>query len=203
MAGQDSYGQGIVVASLTDAPNAEVLARNIADGIAQRSVLRFASAAARAAALTGATAPVEGMVSWLQDVDQLQVYNGSSWAAQPTLIMDWTALSSLGSYAGGFTASTPPPRMRKISMLGTEVWEYEGAINIAALSPNTTTTGFTFTAAYRPVTGRTFAVASSSHYAARVTIASTGILTVSVPLEAGSSVGKFWLDGMRITNPTA
>jgi hypothetical protein len=203
MAGQDSYGQGVVVASLTDAPNAEVLARNIADAIVQRGNMRFASAAARAAALTGATAPVEGMESWLQDTNTKAIYDGTQWVAQPSLIMDWTALSSLGSYAGGFTASTPPPRMRKISMLGTEVWEYEGAINIAALSPNTTTTGFTFTAAYRPVTGRTFAVASSSHYAARVTIANTGVLTVSVPLEAGSGVGKFWLDGMRITNPAA
>lgn len=81
MAGQDSYGQGVVVASLTDAPNAETLARNIADAIAQRSVMRFASASTRASTLTS---PVEGMVSWLQDVNALYLYDGSAW--QPIMI---------------------------------------------------------------------------------------------------------------------
>jgi hypothetical protein len=200
MAGTDSYGQGVVVAALSDAPNAEVLARNLADAIVQLTVMRFNSASARAATITS---PLEGMTTWLKDTNLLYTYDGTQWVAQPSLIMDWTPLSSLGSYAGGFSASTPPPRMRKLSVLGTEVWEYEGAIAISSLAPNATTTMFTFNSAYRPVTGRTFATGSSGHYAARITIASSGTLTVSVPLEAGSGVGKVWLDGMRITNPAA
>ena len=203
MAGTDSYGQGVVVAALTDAPNAETLARNIVDATIPRGVMRFASASARATALTGATAPVEGMVSWLQDVNLLYVYDGTSWIAQPTTIMDWTALSSLGSYAGGFSASTPAPRMRKISLLGTEIWEYEGAINVTSLPAATTTTAFTFSASYRPVNGRGFTTYNSSHYGTRVTVASSGALTFSVPTEAGSGVTKVWLDGMRLTNPSA
>lgn len=79
MATTDDYGQGVSVATLTDAPNAETLGKNIANGIAPRSVMRFASASARTATLTGATAPVEGMVSYLQDTDRLYVYNGSAW----------------------------------------------------------------------------------------------------------------------------
>jgi hypothetical protein len=75
----DDYGQGVSVATLTDPPNAETLAKAIANGIVSRSVMRFASAAARTSALTGATAPVEGMTSYLQDVDRLYVYNGSAW----------------------------------------------------------------------------------------------------------------------------
>jgi len=75
----DDYGQGVSISALTDAPNAETLAKNIANGIAPRSNMRFASASARTAALTGATAPVEGMVSYLQDVDRLYVYTGSAW----------------------------------------------------------------------------------------------------------------------------
>jgi hypothetical protein len=75
----DDYGQGINIASLTDAPDAGKLAKDIANGIAQRSVLRFASASARGATLIGATAPVEGMVTWLQDVNRLYVYDGSAW----------------------------------------------------------------------------------------------------------------------------
>lgn len=200
MAGTDSYGQGVVVAALTDAPNAETLARNIVDSTIPRSVMRFASASARAATITS---PVEGMVTWLQDVNLLYVYDGSSWLPQSTELMPWTNLSSLGSYAGGFSASTPPPRMRKLSVLGTEVWELEGAIAISSLAPNTTTTMFTFNSGHRPVTGRTYPAGSSSHYTARITVASTGILSVSVPIEAGSGVGKVWLDGIRITNPAA
>jgi len=75
----DDYGQGVSIAALEDAPNAKTLAQNIANGIAPRSVMRFASASARTAALTGATAPVEGMVTYLQDVDRLYVYTGSAW----------------------------------------------------------------------------------------------------------------------------
>ena len=79
MATTDDYGQGVSIAALADAPNAQTLAQNIANGIAPRSVMRFASASARTAALTGATAPVEGMVTYLQDVDRLYVYTGSAW----------------------------------------------------------------------------------------------------------------------------
>ncbi|MDR3079458.1 MAG: hypothetical protein LBV60_00765 [Streptomyces sp.] len=79
MAGQDSYGQGVVIASLTDAPDAESLARNLADALAQRSVMRFASASARAATLTGQTPAVAGMATWLQDVRRLDVYDGTNW----------------------------------------------------------------------------------------------------------------------------
>lgn len=79
MATTDDYGQGVSIAALADAPNAQTLAQNIANGIAGRSVMRFASASARTATLTGATAPVEGMVSYLQDTDRLYVYTGSAW----------------------------------------------------------------------------------------------------------------------------
>ena len=79
MATTDDYGQGVSISALTDAPNAETLAKNIANALAPRSVMRFASSSARTAALTGATAPVEGMVSYLQDVDRLYVYTGSAW----------------------------------------------------------------------------------------------------------------------------
>ncbi|WP_329215306.1 hypothetical protein OG352_06560 [Streptomyces sp. NBC_01485] len=202
MSGTDDYGQGITVAALTDAPNAETLAKNIANGIAQRSVMRFASASARSAALTGATAPVEGMVSWLQDVNGLYFYDGSAWQLMNIVeTMAWTNLSSIGSYAGGFSASTPAPRMRKLSMLGTEVWEYEGAIAISSLPAATTTTAFTFNSGYRPASGRGFATYNSSHYATRVTVGTNGVLAFSVPTEAGSGVSKVWLDEMRITNP--
>jgi len=45
----------------------------------EQAVMRFASAAARTTALSGVLA--EGMVSYLDDVNQVQVYNGSAWVA--------------------------------------------------------------------------------------------------------------------------
>ena len=83
MATTDDYGQGVSIAALTDAPNAESLAKNIANAITPRSVMRFASASARTAALTGVAAPVEGMLTWLQDVNRLYVYDGSAWQEIP------------------------------------------------------------------------------------------------------------------------
>ncbi|MFF4746781.1 hypothetical protein [Streptomyces sp. NPDC001268] len=203
MATTDDYGQGVSISALTDAPNAATLGQNIANAIVQRSVMRFSSASARAAALAGTSAPVEGMVSWLQDTNLLYVYDGSSWVPQSTETMGWTALSSLGSYGGGVTASTPAPRMRKINDHGTEVWEYEGAVNISAMNAATTTLLFTFNAGHRPATGRGFVTYNSSHYGTRLTIATDGKLSASVPAEAGNGVNKVWLDGARITNPAA
>jgi len=90
----DDYGQSVSIASLTDAPDASKLAKDIANGIAQRSVMRFASASARGATLT---APVDGMATWLQDVDRLDVYNGSAWVTPEPSLTSTTSGLSVGS----------------------------------------------------------------------------------------------------------
>jgi hypothetical protein len=48
-----------------------------------QSVMRFADEAARTAAFGGTGEPVlaEGMMSYLMDVNQVQVYDGSAWKA--------------------------------------------------------------------------------------------------------------------------
>lgn len=78
MSTEDDYGQGVDIAALLDAPDAEALAQAIANGSLSRSVLRFDSAAARAAALP---APTDGMVSTLTDTKRVYRYNGSAWVA--------------------------------------------------------------------------------------------------------------------------
>ncbi|MEI5032369.1 H-type lectin domain-containing protein [Streptomyces sp. S1A(2023)] len=98
----DDYSQGVSVTTLTDAPDAETLAKNIANGIVSRSVLRFASASARTTALTGPTAPVEGMTSWLQDVNRLYIYDGTVWR-QLSLAQSGTvniSFTNLDNYSG-------------------------------------------------------------------------------------------------------
>ncbi|WP_411102433.1 hypothetical protein [Streptomyces sp. cmx-4-9] len=74
----DAYGQGIQVASLTDPPNAQTLATNLA-AMAGQTVMRFANAAARAAAITS---PVAGMVAYLVTEKRLTYYDGTQWIIQ-------------------------------------------------------------------------------------------------------------------------
>lgn len=76
MAKPDDLGQGALLTLLSDPADAQVLVQWVTDAVLQRLVLRYDSASQRAATLT---APVEGMVSWLRDVNRLDVYTGSLW----------------------------------------------------------------------------------------------------------------------------
>lgn len=71
----DAYGQGIQVTAITDAPNAQTLATNLA-AMAGQVNMRFTNAAARAAALTS---PVAGMRAWLATEKLWTYYDGSAW----------------------------------------------------------------------------------------------------------------------------
>ncbi|MFF5703386.1 hypothetical protein ACFY7H_12895 [Streptomyces sp. NPDC012794] len=78
----DAFGQGIQISSLTDPPNAALMAQNLA-AVVPQTVMRFASAAARNAALTS---PVAGMTAWVTAEGLLTVYNGSAWAGVATTV---------------------------------------------------------------------------------------------------------------------
>ncbi|MEU1778093.1 hypothetical protein ABZ545_01245 [Streptomyces abikoensis] len=107
----DAYGQGVQIAALTDAPNAATLAFNLADALTPRSVMRFASASARAATLTS---PVEGMVTWLQDVNALEVYDGTAWRG-----VFYGATTSWSNYTPVWTATTTNPALGNGTLQGT------------------------------------------------------------------------------------
>lgn len=71
----DAYGQSIQVASITDAPNAQVLAQALSAMVAQVN-LTFTNAAARNAAITS---PVAGMRAWLATEKLWTYYDGTAW----------------------------------------------------------------------------------------------------------------------------
>lgn len=124
----DDYGQGVGIASLTDAPDANKLAKDIANAIVQRSVLRFASASTRGASLVGAAAPVEGMLTWLQDVNRLDLYDGSAWVAVSTGSSAWTTIG----LESGFTQngnSNGTLQYRLLNISGEESLQLRGAVN--------------------------------------------------------------------------
>lgn len=129
---------------------------------------------------------------------------GNLTAGNYSIIMDWTALTSLGSFTAPFAAGGRAPRMRKISQQGTEIWELEGTITTgASWTANSAQTVFTFSAGYRPASERGFATyaAGSAFYPIRVGIMSTGIMALGAPTAAGTGVTSVYLDGCRITNP--
>ena len=69
----------------------------------EQTVMVFASSAARTSALSGVLA--EGMVSYLQDTNAVEVYNGSAWVS---LAADQTPLTTKGDL---FTFSTVDARL--------------------------------------------------------------------------------------------
>jgi hypothetical protein len=93
----DSYGQGVSLISLTDAPDMAKAIADLAAGVIPRGVMRFASASARGATLA---APVEGMTTWLQDANRLEVYDGSAWVTpEPSLATTTSGLSAAAGFS--------------------------------------------------------------------------------------------------------
>lgn len=112
MTAPDGFGQNIALWQLTDAPSIPGAIQALADGVIPRGVMRFASASARGAALVGAAAPVEGMVSYLLDVNRLEVYDGANWVTPPGTLTSTTsgltvktgfALNDFSAYREGRT----------------------------------------------------------------------------------------------------
>jgi hypothetical protein len=93
----DDFGQGIGLWQMTDAPSIPDAIKALADGVIPRSVLRYASASDRGAAID---APVEGMVTYREDANVLEVYTGSAWVTPPSTVTSTTSgLTSLTGFA--------------------------------------------------------------------------------------------------------
>jgi hypothetical protein len=123
----DSYGQGVNIASLTDAPDARKLAADIANAIAQRSIMRFNSASTRGATLVGDYAPVEGMLTWLRDINRLDLYDGSAWVAVSVGQSTWKAITPESPWTqNGNSNGTFQYRILNIS--GEESLQFRGAL---------------------------------------------------------------------------
>ncbi|WP_282790941.1 hypothetical protein [Streptomyces sp. CC224B] len=181
----DDYGQGIQIAALTDQPDAGKLARDIANALARRSVLSFASASARAATLVGAAAPVEGMLTHLRDVNRLDHYDGSTWVAVATGASTWKTISLASGWSqNGNSNGTLQYRLLNIS--GEESLQFRGAVerNSYSSSPPVSyvINSTALPSAVRPSTLRTVLIPcsdiSSSRIALKLDVRTDGILEV-------------------------
>jgi hypothetical protein len=199
----DGYGQGINIASLADAPDAKKLASDIANAIAQRSVLRFASASTRGATLVGDAAPVEGMLTWLQDVNRLDLYDGTTWVAVSVGQSTWKTITPESPWTqNGNNNGTWQYRILNIS--GEESLQFRGALGRASY-PTSPTSSYVVNntalpTAARPSTLRTVLIpcsdSSSDRIALKLDVRTDGYLEV---FGFSSSVKPPWIGFNGVT----
>ncbi|MEV6074908.1 H-type lectin domain-containing protein [Streptomyces sp. NPDC052069] len=140
----DDFGQGVNIAELLDAPNAEVLAKNIVNGVLARSILVYASVAERSATMTGAAAPVEGMHTYLKDTKRLYQYHGSVWRQVSSLTQQGSASLSWTNANSATLNVTFPFAFSATPNVFTNINSGNGAVaRWASRAYNISTTGFT------------------------------------------------------------
>lgn len=166
----DSYGQGVQIAALTDAPNATTLVTGITDALVPRCVMRFASASARNATITS---PVEGMQAWLQDVNWLTLYDGTAWVVVSAGTQAWTTVG----LASGFSHngnSNGTFQYRVVNEFGEITIKFQGAVSVTYSGSTIPNSGILNTTALptsaRPTSLRTIVVPCSDVSSSRITL---------------------------------
>ncbi|MFB7114048.1 hypothetical protein [Streptomyces sp. NPDC056291] len=201
----DSYSQGVQYPVLGDAPDIEVQLQTLVNGFVPRLVMRFADANARAAALTGTTKPVPGMITYLVAEDRWEGRQAdNTWL----LLSDgpWTPLT----YSNGHGARAGSPGWRKKAGGGIEL---RGLIqsNGGKLNDGSEVIKFgAIPAAVAPGAIRHYIVPTNrtttsglTRMTARVQIGTAGDLTYFAESGAGqgtvASPGWFALDGIQFS----
>ncbi|MFD8088602.1 hypothetical protein [Streptomyces malaysiensis] len=166
----DSYGQGIQIADLTNAPNAATLAFNIVDALAGRSVMRFASASARNATLTS---PVAGMMAALSTEKLLTWYDGSAWTVIGSGTSAWknVPLASGYSHNGNSNGNF---QYRVVNLFGEPTVMLQGALNVtysgSSIANGGVVTSTTLPSTARPGSLRTVVIPCSDVSSVRITL---------------------------------
>lgn len=131
----DSYGQSIPYLDYTDVPDFNAWGKALVAALAPIATMRFASASARDATLTGAAAPVAGMRCWLGDVKRWYGYDGTTWSPEAVLPdVSMTPLASLLNTAGGVSDngnSEGTLGARVITVQGLKKLELQGGAALA------------------------------------------------------------------------
>lgn len=123
-------------------------------------ILRFASAAARDSALTGLDAGDSGLTAWLQDVDQLTIWDGASWVP-----------------AGPYRVGGTTPRTSDVTMTTTETVADSLTVTCVAGRRYRLTWSGSF---HSSVSGDSVDI--RARYAAGASVTNTGTLIKACPL---------------------
>lgn len=160
----DTYGQSVQIAALTDAPNQQVLAQNLATGLVPRSVMRFSSASARNSTLAS---PAAGMVAFLTTEKLLTVFDGTAWVVVAAGTSAWTTIPLASGYTHDGN-SNGTAQYRIVNLFGELTVMLQGGLNLTYPgSPGTIANGGIITntalpAAARPGSLRTVSAACSA-----------------------------------------
>lgn len=191
----DDYGQDVSYPVLGDTPNIETAFNGVVNGLVKRTTMRFADANERAATLSGLTAPVAGMVTYLVAEDRLEVRMGDgTW--QPLTPGPWIPLT----FGTGYVARTGSPAYRVVN----------GSVELRGTFQRTAGTAFTKGATFTPLTLPVGARPSTYRYfIARtewaadlhggVEVAPDGTINVGIPNSAGTAASWMSLDSIRFT----
>lgn len=166
---------GLYYPGLTDAPNGPSQVQQLALDADPLVIGNFASAAARAAAITS---PRDGQLSYNQATKSIEQYSstlaGGSWSqggwVTPTLGGSWV------SQDGGTVYAIPRYTMRAGLVI------CDGAMKSGTLAA----TAWTFPAGFRPAFKKTMLLQSNSG-GARVSVTAAGVVTVDAYVSPGSS----------------
>lgn len=200
MTAPDQWGQGIALWQMTDPPSIPDAIKALADGVIPRGVLRFASASARGATLT---APVEGMLTWLQDVNRLDVWDSTAWVAVSVGQSTWKTITPESPWTqNGNSNGTFQYRLLNIS--GEESLQFRGALGRASY-PSSPADSYVVNntalpSAVRPSTLRTVLIpcsdTSSERIALKLDVKTDGYLEV---FGFSSSVKPPWIGFNGVT----
>lgn len=169
----DGYGQNIGLWSMTDAPSIPDAIRLLAAGVIPRGVLQFASATTRGATLINDYAPVDGMLTYLQDIDRLDARIGGVWVAVSVGAASWTTISLASPFTqNGNSNGTLQYRLLNIS--GEESLQLRGAVGRASW-PTTPAGSYVINqtalpSVVRPQTLRTVVIPCSDVASDRITL---------------------------------
>ncbi|MEU3729999.1 hypothetical protein AB0E81_11400 [Streptomyces sp. NPDC033538] len=195
----DAYSQGIQYPVLGDAPDIEVATQTIVNGVVPQTVMRFANANARAAALTGDAKPVPGMITYLIAEDRWDRRDGDGvW--RPLSPGPWKPMT----LSSGYSANSGSPGYRIVNgdvLLRGTISRSNGA----ELATNTVTQFGTLPSEARPISGyRFFTVPTQwtvtggvTYIHGRVEIEPDGKMSFLLPI--GSRSAWVGLDGIRFS----
>ncbi|BBB01083.1 hypothetical protein RVR_8334 [Actinacidiphila reveromycinica] len=158
----DAWGQGIDTLDYTDQPDLVVLGQTLRDGLTPRSVMRFADATSRDAAVAS---PVAGMIAWLTATKVWTGFDGTAWVALAAGTQAWTT----PTLATGYTAngnSNGVPQYRVVNLFGDLVVMWRGGLGVTYTSGAPANSGNflhdPLPAGARPTTFRTVTAACSA-----------------------------------------
>lgn len=200
----DAYSQGVEYPVMGDVPDIEVQLQTLVNGVVPLTVMHFANANARAAALSGEVKPIPGMVTYLVAEDR---WEGRQADGSWQLLSDgpWQPLT----WKTGYNAIAGSPGWRKKAGGGIELRGRIKRTNNGSLDDSGEAIPFaSIPSAVAPGAMRYFLVPTSrstisgvTRWTGRLEVGTDG--TLAYMIEAGGGTGSsapwFGLDGIMFS----